>query len=585
MNEIKKQMKYLAGVIISVVLILYLVRLTVVPAQFKQTVQQFMDDYFAAHPVTATWIGVHAYDVKLPNWSESSIRQQLSEIESTQSQLAEIDPGRLNETDQIDYHIFSEAMAKQHFKLSRLESFTWNPLEYIWTLGFGYETLTLYDFAPAESRAKSLLGRLRSTPEFLLQAQDRLGAMPVPHLETAIQQCQGIEGMLTTTIPDFTDQFNSSLHDSISDEIEKAIKAVRIFQTFLEARKENGPHRDYRLGSELYSQKLKYVLNENMSVQEVMQRAEHELSRVQKEMLARAIPLYQEWFENISEVASHNDSLKIIRRVLDRIAEDHVRREDVVENARTTIDELRSFIIEHNIVDLDQSKLLEIRETPEYQQGVSIASLQAPGPLEDNLSTYFNVSPIPEDWSDEKAESFLQEYNRISVKILSIHEALPGHYVQLYYANRHPSLVRAVFDSGVMIEGWAHYCESMMIDVGFGDGDPRYKLVDLKWKLRGIANAIMDQKIHAGEMTEQEAMDLMVNETFQEEAEATAKWRRAQLTSAQLSTYFTGYILMRDLRQDVEEKQGDQFDLGNYHANLLSYGSIPIKYLREQMLP
>ena len=240
--------------------------------------------------------------------------------------------------------------------------------------------------------------------------------------------------------------------------------------------------------------------------------------------------------------------------------------------------------MDNDLLTLDPSKPLEIRETPEYQRGFSIASLQAPGPLENNLKTFYNVSPIPEGWSDKKAASFLREYNPISVKILAIHEALPGHYVQLYYANRHPSIIRSVLGSGVMVEGWAHYTERMMIEEGFGNGDPRYRLVQMKWKLRGIANAIIDQKIHAGSMTEDEAMELMVRETFQEDAEASAKWRRAQLSFGQLSTYFVGSTLMWDLKRDVEEKRGSNFNLKEFHEELLSHGSIPIRHLRWLIL-
>ena len=270
--------------------------------------------------------------------------------------------------------------------------------------------------------------------------------------------------------------------------------------------------------------------------------------------------------------------------MLDSIADDHVDRHEVVESARATIDELNQFIMDKDLLTLDPTKPLEIRETPEYQRGFSIASLQAPGPLEDNLQTYYNVSPIPNDWTEKESESFLREYNRISVKILSIHEALPGHYVQLYYSNRHPSIIRSVLGSGVMVEGWAHYTERMMIEEGFGNRDPRYKLVQMKWQLRGIANAIIDQKIHAGKMTEDEAMELMVKETFQEEAEASAKWRRAQLSFGQLSTYFVGSTLMWDLKRDVEEKWGSNFNLKEFHEELLSHGSIPIRHLRRIML-
>jgi uncharacterized protein (DUF885 family) len=315
-----------------------------------------------------------------------------------------------------------------------------------------------------------------------------------------------------------------------------------------------------------------------------MERAERHIRVVQNEMFVLAEPLYSEWFGEEPATDTHEDKLKMTRKVLDRIAEDHAPRDKVVEAARETIAELEQFIRDNDLLTLDDSKPLEIRETPEYQRGVSGASLQSPGPLESNLPTFYNVSPIPEDWTDEQAESFLEEYNTISMKILSIHEALPGHYVQLYYANRHPSLVRASFGSGVMIEGWAHYTEGMMVNAGLGGGDPRYSLVEKKWKLRGISNAIIDQKIHAERMTEHEALDLMINETFQEESEANGKWRRAQLTSAQLSTYFTGYILFLELLEDYKEQEGVDFTLKKFHEELLSYGSIPIRYIREMMI-
>jgi len=256
----------------------------------------------------------------------------------------------------------------------------------------------------------------------------------------------------------------------------------------------------------------------------------------------------------------------------------------VLDNVTGTIVDLEAFIREHDIIALDSRRPQEIRPTPEFQRGVSIASLEAPGPLEKGLKTFYNVSPIPEDWDDERAESFLREYNSISVKILSIHETLPGHYVQLYYANRYPSVLRAVFGSGVMVEGWAHYCETMMIEAGYGGGDPRYRLVQKKWYLRGIANAILDQGIHAQGMSQEEAMQLMVDETFQEQSEAELKWVRAQLTSAQLSTYFVGTTLMWSLRSDMEAALGDRFDLRKFHEKLLSHGSPPIKYLRKLLL-
>lgn len=546
--------------------------------------ESFLEWYFQSNPVTATWIGIHTYDDKLPSNNTEDFLQDLRTTHLILNELKKINPDLLPEDDQVDYDLMSHSLRETVFHLNEIKSHTWNPMGPIWTLGSGYETLMSYDFAPKKERAISLKGRIKATPKFLKNAETILNKMPKPHLETAIKQCDGLVHVLEEELPLFSKDLESGLSENLHTLGMVASESILKFQKFLKKKLETGPHRDFRLGKNLYSQLLPFTLNEGISAEEVMTRAQSELKSVQFDMLELAIPIFKKFTKKNPSIDSHSEQLNVIETVLDYIADDHVSRHEVVDNAQATIDELNQFIMEKDLLTLDPSKPLEIRETPEYQRGFSIASLQAPGPLEANLKTFYNVSPIPEDWSDEKAESFLREYNKISVKILSIHEALPGHYVQLYYSNQHPSIIRSVLGSGVMVEGWAHYAEGMMIDEGFGDGDPRYKLVQMKWKLRGIANAIIDQKIHAGNMTEEEAMELMVHETFQEEAEASAKWRRAQLSFGQLSTYFVGSTLMWDLKHDIESARGTDFDLKEFHEELLSHGSIPIRLLRRLML-
>jgi uncharacterized protein (DUF885 family) len=552
--------------------------------KFDKIRESYLEWYFRSNPVTATWIGIHTYDSKLPSNRKEDYIQDLTITESFLVQLKKLNPEILNKNDQVDYDLLIHSLDKNIFHLREIKSHTWNPTGPVWTIGSGYETLMGYTFAPKEERAVSLKRRIEATPEYLENAEAILNIMPAPHLETAIKQCDGLISVMDEELKAFINDLNSDLAENLQQAGEKASEAIKKYQKFLKEKLESGPHRDFRLGENLYSQLLPYTLNEGISDKEVMNRAISELKSVQFEMLDLAIPLYEKLFGKTPGVRSHDEQLKVIKKVLDSIADDHVERHEVVENAQATIDELNQFIIDKDLLTLDSSKPLEIRETPEYQRGFSIASLQAPGPLEDNLPTFYNVSPVPEDWSDEKAESFLREYNKISVKILSIHEALPGHYVQLYYSNRHPSILRSVLGSGVMVEGWAHYTEGMMIEEGFGDGDPRYRLVQMKWKLRGIANAIIDQKIHADNMTKEEAIELMVKETFQEDAEATAKWRRAQLSFGQLSTYFVGSTLMWDLKRDIEKDRGNEFNLKEFHEELLSHGSIPIRHLRRLML-
>ncbi len=567
-----------------VAIAIYFIMKNALTFQFHTVRNDFMDWYFANNPTTATWIGIHDYDGELPNISAAARIRERAHLEQVKADLENIDPARLNDFDRIDRQILLDMIESNFFNLDELKSFSWNPLEYMWGLGYAYESLLAYDFAPVEERSENLSRRFLATSEYLSQAKDNLVEFPKPHLETAISQAKGLAGMFDSSVPEMAIQLKDDYRKNFEHNARLAKQAIDEFITFLESHQQDKAFRDFRIGKQLYNKKLFHSLKEGITAPEVMEKALAHLRAVQNEMFELAGPLYVEWFGREPSLDTHEDKLKMTRMVLDRIAEDHAPRDKVVEAARETIAELKQFIIDNDLLTLDDSKPLEIRETPEYQRGVSGASLQSPGPLESNLPTFYNVSPIPEDWTDDQAKSFLQEYNTISMKILSIHEALPGHYVQLYYANRNPSLVRASFGSGVMIEGWAHYTEDMMVREGFGGGDPRYSLVEKKWKLRGIANAIIDQKIHAERMTEHEALELMINETFQEESEANGKWKRAQLTSAQLSTYFTGYILFLELLKDYKAQEEEDFNIKNFHEELLSYGSIPIRYIREMMI-
>jgi uncharacterized protein (DUF885 family) len=246
--------------------------------------------------------------------------------------------------------------------------------------------------------------------------------------------------------------------------------------------------------------------------------------------------------------------------------------------------EIEAFVREKDLLTLDPTQPLVIRETPEYERGVSVASLEAPGPLEKNMKSFYNVTPISPDWTPEQVESYLREYNTWSLRDLSIHEGIPGHYVQLYYGNRFPSIIRSVFGSGPMVEGWAVFAERMMVDEGYMNHDPRMKLINLKWYIRSVLNAIIDQRIHAYGMTQQEMMDLLTKEGFQEEREAAGKWRRANLTSAQLSTYFVGYQEIEDLRNAYRQQQGERYTTKAFNETFLSFGSPSVKYIREMML-
>jgi uncharacterized protein (DUF885 family) len=268
--------------------------------------------------------------------------------------------------------------------------------------------------------------------------------------------------------------------------------------------------------------------------------------------------------------------------VLDKLAEQHPDDNTVVGYGQKVVAEATDFVKKHNLVTVP-AKPLEVIVMPEFKRGVAIAYCDSPGPLEQNGKTFYAVAPTPKDWSKERKESFFREYNNYMVRDLTVHEAMPGHYLQLAHANdfRAPTLVRAIFQSGTFVEGWAVYCEQMMAEAGYGG--PEVKMQQLKMRLRAICNAILDQSIHAGDMTEQQALDLMMKEAFQQEGEAVAKWKRARLTSAQLSTYFVGVTEHLDLREKAKAKAGASFDLKKYNDQVIAFGSPPVKYVRESM--
>lgn len=260
----------------------------------------------------------------------------------------------------------------------------------------------------------------------------------------------------------------------------------------------------------------------------------------------------------------------------------HVKAENFLAEIRQQIPQLQAFVQQKDLLTIDPKKPLQVRETPVYQRGVAGASIEAPGPYRPQDRTYYNVTPL-DDLKPEQAESTLREYNHWILQILNIHEAIPGHYTQLIHANKSPSLVKALFGNGAMIEGWAVYGERMMLEAGYGEHAPEMWLMYCKWNLRSVTNTILDYSVHVLGMTQDEALTLLTHKAFQTEQEAREKWRRVQLTSVQLTSYFSGYSEIMALREERRKQLGDRFELKAFHDQFLSYGSAPVAVIRELM--
>lgn len=552
--------------------------------KFSEVVDRFMDWHFMTSPVSATYDGAHQYDGELDDFSSEAILKRGEAIRSFLRELNAIDTAQLSFDNKMDFRILKDELEGRLFNLEVLKPWEKSPLTYNYVIGGSIYSLISRDFAPVKQRLGNALSRLRKIPKLLEQAKTNLKNPPEIFTRTVIRQNKGTINLLKNDLVQAAEKV-PALKDSIVAESEKTIAALQDYQNFLEKDLLPRSKGDFRLGEKLYKKKLRFTLDTDLESEEIVRRAEEEFKKVKKEMYEIALPLHQELFPG-REYKEKGEELEnvIIREVLDEIAKEHPQPDELVEVCRDILEDLTQFVGDKDLIDLSGINPLAVDWTPEFSRGVAIAGLASAGPLDKDMQSFYRVSPVPEDWTEDEVESYLREYNSWMLIDLSVHEAMPGHYVQLYYANQCPSLVRAIFGSGSFIEGWAMFSEWMVADQGFENSDPRLKLMRLKMYLRAVTNSILDAKLHAGGMTDEEAMKLMVKGAFQEESEARGKLVRAKLTSTQLSTYFVGFQEVFNLYQDYKKQKGEEFSLKEFNQKLLSHGSPPTKYLREIML-
>ena len=554
---------------------------------FQNIADEFINDLTNLSPVMATMIGDHSADDELDNVDDVARKETLLLLREYKTALERLDRDQLSRPNQVDAELLAHEVDSNIWQIETLQEWAWNPLYYVNTSGGSIYSLMSRDFAPVADRLVAATSRLEQMPRFFAQARSSLQPERVPkiHAETAVSQNQGLNSIIDTMIVPEMDALTARQKARLEAAIETARDAVAEHQTWLEEELLPRANGDFRIGAELYDIKLAFALNSPLSRKEITARAEREYEAVRNEMYEVAKTVYAAKHPMTAFPDNPDEAYKqaIIRAGLEEAYRKLPPRDGIVDIAKQQLQQATDFVIEKNIVTMPEEPV-EIIIMPEFQRGVSVAYLDPPGPLDRDQPAFYAVAPLPEDWTEEQVESFLREYNLYSIQDLTIHEGVPGHYLQLALSNRYPSILRSVLWSGTFVEGWAVYAEQMMIEEGYQDYDPLQKLITLKWYLRGITNAIIDSAIHVDGMTRDEAMKLMIEGGFQEEREAAGKWVRAQLTSAQLPTYFVGYQEHRELRSEIEEAWGEEFTLRRFHDQLLSYGSPPVRFVRALML-
>jgi len=554
---------------------------------FELLGQKYLDDLTHFSPVNATLIGDHRADDRLDDVNAAARDRALKAYKAYLGDLSAIDRDQLSRANQVDLEVLRNEIESSLWSLDTLQEWAWNPLVYVDLSGSAIYGLVARDFAPLNTRLRSAAARLEQLPRFFAQARESIQPARVPkiHAETAVQQNPGLVSIIETMIVPEMTAIDPAIQERLNAAIETAKDAIAEQQTWLEEELLPRAAGDFRVGAELFDAKLAFVLDSPLGRREIKARAESEYEAVRNAMYEIAKDVYAETHPYTSFPDTPDETYKqvIIRAALEQAYQELPPRDGIVAIAKEQLQQATDFVIEKNIVTMPDDPV-EIIIMPEFQRGVSVAYLDPPGPLDNNQSAFYAVAPLPEEWTEEQVNSFLREYNLYSIQDLTIHEGVPGHYLQLALSNRYPSTLRGVLWSGPMVEGWAVYAEQMMIDEGYQDYDPLQRLITLKWYLRGVTNAIIDSAIHVDGMTHDAAMKLMIEGGFQEEREAAGKWVRAQLTSAQLSTYFVGYQEHIEMRKAVESAWGDEFTLRRYHDQALSYGSPPVKYIRALML-
>lgn len=574
----------LTGITATLALLLAGCSLRPGPELVANVTQDFIKTSLALQPVAATQVGYHQHlgvvlDEILDDYSPKAVQQQRAFYANIHARIDRMNQSKLTLEEQVDLDIIRGQCEAQLLEWNTLQSYRHNPTTYVELIGNAIYSPFVLKYAPEDDRIKHIIARLEKIPKFLDIAKKNLVDSPESWNEVAQQENQGTIELIDRTI---REKIPEALRSPYSKSAAKAIASLQSFNTFL--KNDLSKHRsDWRLGKEKYGYKFKYALDTGQTPEQTLKDAEAELQRIRGDMQKWATALYPKQYPGKTPPSDLNT---LVSAVLDKIALQHTTPDKFFSDVQRDLAETTRFVRDHRLMLLPSGNNLQVIPTPEFMRGLfGVAGFVTAPPLEPKLGAFFWVTPLSED--KERAESKLREYNYYGLKILTIHEAMPGHYVQAEYANQiepkwHRAL-RTAFYNNPYVEGWAVYATQLLIDEGY-QPTPEMQLTFGKQMLRVVANAILDVRLHTMGMTDQQAIDLMIKDTFQEKEEATAKLQRAKLSSCQLPTYFAGWRGWLDIRDRYKKKNGAAFRLAEFHERALKEGGVPLPELSKLVL-
>ena len=546
--------------------------------KFEQYKDQFLTFFWELNPDWAASQGYHKLDSVLIVPDSASRLKQLDFANANLDSLKNYSLENLSDNNKTDFYMIKNQLESTIYYVNEFKSFEWNPSEYNVCGAFAEILNGKYD--SLDNRLRNFGLKMKNVPALYEAAKKNIKNPTLEHTQLAIDQNLGGLSVFETDLVDALakSKLSETEKKSILDQSKLTVASIKEYADWLK-KLDNKTPRSFRLGAELYAKKFNFDIQSAYTADEMFEKAVAHKKELHEDMFTLANKLWSKYMGSVPKPA---DKLELIKQVIDKVSLQHTTPEKFQSEIEKQIPELTAYVKAKDLLYIDPSKPLVVRKEPAYMAGVAGASISAPGPYDKNANTYYNVGSL-QGWTAERAESYLREYNDYILQILNIHEAVPGHYTQLVYSNQSPSIIKSVFGNGAMIEGWAVYTEKMMLESGYKNSDEMWLMYN-KFHLRATCNTILDISIHTRNMSQEQAIKMMTREGFQQQAEADGKWKRATLSQVQLCSYYTCFNEIYELREMLKKKEGDKFNLKAFHEKFLSYGSAPVKYIKELML-
>jgi uncharacterized protein (DUF885 family) len=551
-------------------------------AEYEAVAEEYNKTYLAAHPLRGTALGLHEYDGKITDYSRLALDAELSRLRRFDDRLAKFDPAKLSPRQSIDLRILQAAVKKDLFEMQEMSVFERNPMVY--ARAADVNVYIKRNFAPLEDRVRSLVAIESQIPNILIAARTNLNEkLPKPFVELAVQIARGsadfLKKDLVAAVSGVKDE---QVRVAFQEANRKAASALNDYAAWLEREKLPKASLDFALGEEKFGRFLTQTELVDLSPRKIL---EIGLAQLKAEQDA------------FGEAAKKINPNKSPIEVFKQIQSEHPTPDKLVPDVAKDLDKIRKYVLSHHLVGIPSDIRAKVKETPQYLRATSFASMDTPGPFEKRATeAYYYVTPTENDWSEKQKQEWLTAFNYYTSDVVSIHEAYPGHYVQFLHLNASPaSKVEKIFGSYAFIEGWAHYCEQMMLDEGFGgptSSTPteedakraaKYRMAQADEALLRLCRLCVSIKMHTQNMSIEEATKFFQDNCYYEEKPARQEAIRGTFDPGYLN-YTLGKLQILKLRDDYKAQEGDDFSLQKFHNELLNHGMPPIRLLREIML-